>query len=421
MKYNRRDFIKTAALGTAALGVSSLLGQRGAWAEELPLVRVGQAVSRATGTVSGTIYVEVNHHGSVDAGAQPLPGVLVSDGTQIVRTDEYGHYTLPLPATGALVRLSIPSNYWPLDNRWFDRVPAADTATCNFTLRPQVQTTPWHMLQVSDIHYFSPAARHLRTFCTQVNALQPAPAFIMATGDLVMESNGIADDHTTRGLFANYTRAMAPLHAPVFNLPGNHDLPGVTGHMPASDPLYGLRGYETPLGPGWYSFNYAGVHVVALYASLVKPGDIRGGFSPECLAWLRADLSLTPPEQPLLVFLHQYPRSWANPEDLQGALAGRKVLGIFTGHSHEVKDYDWAGYPVHEGGALCGYLWLFDCPDGKPRGFRTLTVTSEAVETQYVPAKLPSEAELGLIRRGLMHGDSEAYLGRTFADFCRRL
>jgi hypothetical protein len=373
---NRREFIINGAL--VAAGTVVARGLSPAWADSLGALT-------AAGTVSGTVY---------GAGGRPLPGVLVSDGTQVVRTEARGSYQLPLPATGALIRLSIPSHYWPLDNRWFDRVAAADTATCDFALRPNRQTTPWQMIQVTDIHYLSRAAQSLRAFCTQVNALQPGPAFLMATGDLVMDSNRMTDDTVILQAFADYSAAMAPLQAPLFNLPGNHDHPGVLGKLPRTDPLFGLRGYEALVGPAWYSLNYAGVHLITLEASYVDPatGAFETRINPECLAWLRADLALTPPSMPLLIFSHQGPLfwggnpDWSNPEELLAALAGRKVLGVFYGHTHDTIDYLWGPEHFYVGGALSGGWWNGPCVDGQPRGFRILTVTPQGVATQYVTA-----------------------------------
>jgi hypothetical protein len=362
-------------------------------------------------TVSGTVFVDHSGGGAGNISAEPLAGVLVSDGHQVVRTDALGHYVLPLPESGALIRLSIPSGYWPRDNHWFQRVPAVEGAVCDFPLNVREETSPWYMVQVTDIHYMKPAARHVRVFCGQVNALKTPPAFVMSTGDLVMESNHLTKDSDIRPLFTDYFTAMAGLHAPLFNLPGNHDLAGVTGHMSADDPLYGLRGYEALVGPAWYSFNYAGVHVLALDASLIYGGHVHGGFCPECLAWLRADLERTPLEQPLLIFLHQNAASWDNPGNLQEALAGRKVLGIFGGHTHKVRSYTWAGYQMHEGGALCGRFWVLACADGSPRGFSILKITPDSADTRYVVADSPNAATLGFVRRSLNSPSTRTFLG----------
>lgn len=342
-------------------------------------------------TVSGLVYVDANGNGACEAGEQPLAGVLVSDGGQVVSTDARGRYVLPLSQTGTLVRLSIPSGYWPAGHRWFERVASAEAATCDFPLRAETQASPWRMVQVTDIHHIVPATDKISAFCEQINAAQPPVALVVSTGDLVMDSNPVRDETIIRRLFTDYALALAPLQVPLFNVPGNHDHPQVRTELSPEGPLYGQRGYEALVGPPWYSFDYAGVHLLALNASLVDSTarSVPSGFSAECLAWLRADLALTPPETPLLIFCHQPPGTCRNSQTLQAALAGRRVLGIFCGHTHAAREYDWAGYRVYESGALSGAWWTGPCPDGKPRGFRLLKVTPEEVETEYVSAAEP--------------------------------
>lgn len=329
--------------------------------------------------------------GRVVCGEQPLRGVLVSDGRQVVTTDAEGRYALPLPDDGALVRVSLPSGYWPEGKRWFERVPGGAAGTCDFALTLQEQPSPWRIVQFTDSHFITPAAERLRQFCEEVNGLEPPVAFVMATGDLVMDSNPVSDPAIVRRIYAEYQQATAPLQPLLFNLPGNHDHPGVTAKLSLDDPVFGTPGYEALVGPAWYSLNYGGVHVIALDATVVD-GPARklwGGFTPECLAWLRADLAATPRTTPLLVFTHQNPADWRNAAELRELLAGREVLGIFCGHTHRSREYDWEGFRVYEGGALSGAWWTGPCPDGKPRGFRTITVTPEGVTTEYVAAASP--------------------------------
>jgi hypothetical protein len=53
MKYSRRDFLKTAALGAAALGAGALAERHAAWADEPALVRVTQITSPGVMTDAG--------------------------------------------------------------------------------------------------------------------------------------------------------------------------------------------------------------------------------------------------------------------------------------------------------------------------------------------------------------------------------
>lgn len=42
----------------------------------------------------GTIFIDRNENGKLDAGEKGLPGVLVSDGLHVVKTDSKGSYTV---------------------------------------------------------------------------------------------------------------------------------------------------------------------------------------------------------------------------------------------------------------------------------------------------------------------------------------
>ena len=49
----------------------------------------------------------------------------VSDGREVAVTDAQGKYLLQAAAPPALVRLTVPTGYWPRGDQWFQRVAAA--------------------------------------------------------------------------------------------------------------------------------------------------------------------------------------------------------------------------------------------------------------------------------------------------------
>jgi predicted MPP superfamily phosphohydrolase len=353
------------------------------WLAGLALAAAGVQAA----AISGRVWVDGNGDGQYTVGEAVLPRVCVSDGWTVARTDAAGRYRLPAGEGETLVRLSVPSGYWPEGGHWYLRLAAAQT-TADFPLQAQRQATPWQFVQVTDIHYLPAAEKQVAAWDRQVAALHPAPALVIATGDLVMDSNPVADETIVRRLFAEYLAAMTPLPAPLLNLPGNHDHPGVSSTMPTDGPVWGLRGYEALVGPAWYSLNYAGVHLIAVDASTIDPltGKLTPGLPSRCEDWLRRDLALTPREQPLLLLCHQPPDEWHDGAPVEKLLQGRRVLGIFCGHLHTSNAFQFAGFPGWIGGALCGSWWTGPCPDGKPRGFRLVTVKSDAVDTTYVEA-----------------------------------
>ncbi len=338
----------------------------------LALLLLGLSGCRSAG-VSGVVWEDTDADGHLGAMERPLAGVALSDGSSVVLTNAQGRYYLPDATPLTVVRLTVPSGYWPTDGAWFRRVPAA-ASSADFPLQARPGATPWRFVQVSDVHYVAPARPLIERFVAEVAALDPPPAFVISTGDLLNNVGTVTDPDLLRRRFAQYSAALSGLPVPLLHLPGNHDLPGYGGSLSPRDPLFGVRGFETLVGPAWYSLDYADVHLVMLLTTRRNPstGAVHAGLPDECRDWLARDLALTPPDRPLLLFAHQPPTSWNT--DLATLLAGRRVLGIFCGHQHRDKVYRLGDWTVYETGALSGGWWLGRGTEDTPRGYRLVSV-----------------------------------------------
>ena len=78
--------------------------------------------------------------------------------------------------------------------------------------------------QISDMHLSTPESRneaiygtaeHLARAVTHLNALEPRPDLVLATGDLV--------DRGEAGEYERLRERLEPLRMPVYLVPGNHD------------------------------------------------------------------------------------------------------------------------------------------------------------------------------------------------------
>jgi len=97
-------------------------------------------------------------------------------------------------------------------------------------------------------------------------------------------------------------------------------------------------------GPGWQSFDYKGVHFVALVNVLKYKGEHLGALGSEQIAWLQKDLNGLSTSTPVVVFAHVplwavYPAwGWVT-EDSQQAMALLTRFGsvtVLNGHIHQV-------------------------------------------------------------------------------------
>ena len=338
--------------------------------------------------ISGVVFVDSNLDNHPDPGEARLEGIAVSDGHQIVTTDSYGRYQLSFDDDFIVLRLTVPSGYWPTDGRWFVRLeaPGLPSKIIHFPLRSVEQQVPFTFVHVTDIHILRSTAVKVRQFVEEVAAMEPAPIFVVDTGDMVMDSTELGDPRRATELFGIYNEAMSGLPVPLLPVPGNHDHPGFSNpDFPRGNPSFGTTGYERLVGPAYYSLDYAGHHLVAINGTELD-GDGVGyhcAMPPDCLAWLRQDMAAMPANQPVILFIHQPAAELANLEQLLEILAGHPVRAIFHGHHHAVKQSQVGGYTQYMGGALSGAWWAGPCLDGSPQGYSIVTITRDGVQATY--------------------------------------
>ena len=132
---------------------------------------------------------------------------------------------------------------------------------------------------------------NLRAAVAMLNDLDPAPDVVIGTGDL-----------TNRGRPEEYAALrdlLAPLVAPIYLIPGNHDEPRLLRHN--------FGDHHHLAGEGEFvSYVVDGypLRLVALDSTL--PDAHNGSVCAERLAWLRSRLEEAP-ERPTLLFMHHPP------------------------------------------------------------------------------------------------------------------
>jgi 3',5'-cyclic-AMP phosphodiesterase len=193
-------------------------------------------------------------------------------------------------------------------------------------------------VQISDTHVgfkgeANPdAAATLRQVVDRVNALRPAPAFVLHTGDQTHGQKAGAFDTVAEILKGVKTER-------IFYVPGEHDvfLDGGTEYLTR----YG-RG--TVQGRGWQSFDFKGTHFVGLVNVLKYKGEGMGALGEQQLEWLEKDVAPLASSTPLVVFSHVplwavYPPWGWTTEDAERALAYLRRFGsvtVLNGHIHQV-------------------------------------------------------------------------------------
>jgi 3',5'-cyclic AMP phosphodiesterase CpdA len=164
-----------------------------------------------------------------------------------------------------------------------------------------------------------------------VNGMAEQPALIIHTGDITHLSKPAEFDMAQQMLSRLRT---TELHT----VPGEHD---------TTDPTvteYFNRFGKASDNKGYYSFDHAGVHFVALINVLqFKPGGL-GTLGTEQLAWLAADLKGRSASTPLVVFAHMplwtiyQPWGWGtgDADQLMDQLRRFGSVTVLNGHIHQI-------------------------------------------------------------------------------------
>ena len=170
-------------------------------------------------------------------------------------------------------------------SRILNQASAAERAASDFSF-----------VQISDTHIgFKGEANKdaLGTFeqaLARIKALDPAPAFIIHTGDITHAQKAGAFDTVTEGIKGTKIDRT-------FYIPGENDVFADGGKE------Y-LGRFGGPSGTGWQSFDYKGVHFIGLINVLnFKAGGL-GNLGSAQLDWLKKDVEGLGTSTPIVVFAH---------------------------------------------------------------------------------------------------------------------
>ena len=232
----------------------------------------------------------------------------------------------------------------------------------------------------------------LRRAVAAINAMDPQPAFVVASGDL-----------TNMGDVPSYTllqETIAPLKAPWIPALGNHDTRkgyhAVFGDGPASTPLFSSQ-------------VIGGQHIIVL--DTLIPKHVAGTIDEAQFAQLETALAQHP-DLPKLIVMHHPPRldagglPWGSidmpaTEQLAGMLRPHRVTAILSGHIHINQTSLWHGIPILVSTGLESTIDLLERQDLRimeGAGFTLCYLRDSGLPASYV-SLLPEAQELHVIDR----------------------
>lgn len=387
----------------------------------------------------GIVYPSGDYNivGAVTCDDKGIPGVSVSDGTIVVRTDSKGVFAFKSGKKTGYVFISIPSGY-NVENKgvlpqFYANVTSGKKDTAVFKLTKASQDN-YSVFLLGDMHLankrndiaqFSKFAYDLNTLRSQMNG----KCFAITLGDMAWDAYW--DGFDLKDYVNEMTRDFPSLT--VFHTIGNHD--HELGNGTEGDELT-VKTYRRVIGPNYYSFNVGKVHYVVLDDILCR-NTIDGTraswneMTDEQMQWLSKDLSFVGKDTPIVVTAHAplYRNDGKfnlyNGWDLLKCFTGYKNVYFFSGHTHVVYNVDWlksSTNPVYESnsGAVCGAWWytVYDFPkenvhissDGAPGGYRVLNVNGNVLDWYYKGTGCDSDYRLRAYDRNRIKLDPDLYV-----------
>ena len=181
-----------------------------------------------------------------------------------------------------------------------------------------------------------------RFVAEEIAAMDPPVAFVVHLGDQV---HPIPPQATYRPAFANYRAIMQAIKAPLYQVPGNHDIGDkALDWMPADIITDGFVATNREVnGPDRFAFEHGPVRGIGINSVLINSGLAEEAVQK---SWLEAELARSAGKR-ILLFTH-YPAFVTDPHEqssydnidepgrswLLGLLRQHRVEAVFAGHVH---------------------------------------------------------------------------------------
>jgi hypothetical protein len=417
---------------------------------------LGEAPCFATGKV----FIDRDRDGRLGADEAGVAGVSVSNGREVVRTDEDGAYRLPVfeQPGGTTLFITKPAAFdVPLDalnvpqfsyhhipngspSLRFGGLPASGPLprAINFPLVPSHQDEHFKAIISGDTQpYSNNEVGYVRDTLVRDMIADGTDKIEF----LIIEGDILGDD---LGLYPRLKEVLQPTNVPIYWVPGNHDL-----DADAPSDAHSFDTFRREWGPAYYSFDVGRVHFVVLddvrypctsadnadglhaFCEETDPA-YTGALISEHVEWLANDLSVVSKDKLVVLNMHIPLISYIdntsaqhqvyNTAEIYQLLEGRPSLAL-SGHTHTLEQIrpgelfeGWqtafteplgpSPMPQIVTGATCGAWWSGDFDDqgipqawdrvGSPRGHLVFEFDGNRYRDRFRATGKPRERQMSL-------------------------
>ena len=337
-----------------------------------------------------------------DNAGNPIKGVAVSDGFNVVSTNSEGYYSIDVSKDTWYIFISLPAEYEIPINEYgqpcFYKKYPSNTAQYDFTLTPleggkekEFALFTFGDPQVSSnaklTRFLNEAVPGIKAHADEVS--KKMRCYGITLGDIISNSGSTNASAYRDDMRDGFAKSKVGL--PVFQVMGNHDNTYYSSTQPifadetsSTFELKAQRDHEDMFGPANYSFNRGDVHIIGMrdivYQYNTTSGDYSTGFLKSQYEWLKQDLAFVPKDKVVVVCVHIpfYNKDVNYIQDVLKLLNTYKEAHIMSGHTHiidlryehKVFGTGYNNVYEHNVGAVCGAWWSSNmCGDGAPCGY----------------------------------------------------
>ncbi|MEM7101201.1 MAG: calcineurin-like phosphoesterase family protein [Pseudomonadota bacterium] len=377
----------------------------------------------------GVVYEDLNENGLRDADEPGIPGVRVSDGLQIAKTNQDGRWEMDIADEAVIFVIkptgyATPVNEYQLPQFYYIHRPNGSPEglrfpgikptgplpdSIDFGLTKQDEPNVFEAILFADTQPQTEAELDYIRDTVVAELVGTDAKFGMTMGDILFDD---------MSMFPRLNALIGQIGVPWYNVPGNHEL----NHF-AADDRYSLETFISYFGPEYYSFEYGGAHFFVLDNIEYKghgesdPGDVRGSggyianFGERQLTWLQNALEDIPDDALIFMGMHSPLETYISDapgvttqdrKKLFKLLSGRKNLYAVAGHTHTTehlyfgKEDGFKGpgeFHHHVLAAVSGSWWSGPFNDqgipsswqrdGAPNGYHVLEVDGNEVQVRF--------------------------------------
>lgn len=390
----------------------------------------------------GIVFHDENQNGVRDEGEEGIGEIRVSNGREIVTTDDRGRYELPVDDDTILFVIKPRDWMTPVDEDQLPQFYYIHKPHGSPDLRyagveptgplPESVDFPLYEREEPDMFkallFGDTQSRNLEEVEYMAHDVVErviredahGAAFGVTLGDIVFDDLSVLEPHN---------KVIGLIGIPWYNVIGNHDL-----NYDAEDDHHSDESFERLYGPAYYSFDHGPVHFIVLDDVVwVGPqegedrGRYFGGLGEEQMEFVRNDLARIPESQLVVLLMHIPLVQVEDRQELYELIQERPACMSVSAHRHFhehrlIGEEDgWLGPQRHHhviNVTVCGSWWRgapdergiphATMSDGAPNGYSIFTFDGQNYGIEFRAADRSDDYQMAIhAPETIMLGEAE--------------